>query len=33
VQGEARLTDVNPVVRGAAKRVFDWLEAPRRPAH
>jgi len=28
--GEARLKDVNPEVRGAARRIYDWLDAPRR---
>lgn len=32
LHGEARLTDVNPEVRGAARRILDWLEAPRRQA-
>lgn len=30
LHGEARLMDVNPEVRGAAKRIFEWLDAPRR---
>jgi tetratricopeptide (TPR) repeat protein len=32
LHGEARLMDVNPEVRGAAKRIFEWLDAPRRHA-
>ena len=32
LHGEARLMDVNPEVRSAAKRIFDWLDAPRRIA-
>lgn len=27
MHGEAKLRDVNPEVRGAAKRIFDWLNA------
>ena len=27
LHGEAKLRDVNPEVRGAAKRIFDWLNA------
>jgi len=30
LHGEARLKDVNPEVRGAARRIYDWLDAPRR---
>lgn len=30
LHGEARLMDVNPEVRGAARRIFEWLDAPRR---
>ena len=30
VHGEARLMDVNPEVRGAAKRIYGWLDSPRR---
>jgi len=32
LHGETRLMDVNPEVRGAAKRIFDLLDAPRRHA-
>lgn len=32
LHGEAKLMDVNPEVRGAAKRIFKWLDAPRRHA-
>lgn len=32
LHGAARLMDVNPEVRGAAKRIFEWLDAPRRHA-
>jgi Tfp pilus assembly protein PilF len=32
LHGEARLQDVNPEVRGAARRIYDWLDAPRRHA-
>jgi hypothetical protein len=27
--GEQRLSNVNPEVRGAAQRIFAWLDAPR----
>jgi tetratricopeptide (TPR) repeat protein len=30
LHGEARLMDVNPEVRGAAKRIYDWLDSARR---
>ncbi len=30
LHGEARLADVNPEVRTAARRIYDWLDAPRR---
>ncbi|WP_200381173.1 tetratricopeptide repeat protein [Thiococcus pfennigii] len=30
LHGEARLADANPEVRIAARRIFDWLDAPRR---
>jgi hypothetical protein len=30
--GEERLADVNPEVRTAARRIYDWLDAPRRAA-
>ncbi|MEA3291800.1 MAG: ATP-binding protein, partial [Pseudomonadota bacterium] len=30
LHGERRLQDVNPEVRGAAKRIFDWLDSRRR---
>jgi hypothetical protein len=30
VHGEARLMDVNPEVRAAAKRIYGWLDSPRR---
>jgi hypothetical protein len=29
LHGEARLMDVNPEVRGAARQVYEWLDAPR----
>lgn len=32
LHADARLMDVNPEVRGAAKRIYDWLDAPRRHA-
>jgi Flp pilus assembly protein TadD len=32
VHGEGRLMDVNPEVRGAARRIYQWLDAPRRVA-
>jgi len=32
LHGEARLMDVNPEVRGAARRIYDWLDAPRQQA-
>ncbi|MDD5387757.1 MAG: tetratricopeptide repeat protein [Gallionellaceae bacterium] len=32
LHGEEKLLDVNPEVRGAAKRIYDWLDAPRRHA-
>lgn len=32
LHGEQKLLDVNPEVRGAAKKIFDWLDAPRRHA-
>jgi tetratricopeptide (TPR) repeat protein len=30
LHGEAKLMDVNPEVRGAAKRIYDWLDSARR---
>lgn len=30
LHGEAKLMDVNPEVRGAAKRIYDWLDSVRR---
>jgi tetratricopeptide (TPR) repeat protein len=33
VHGEPRLMDVNPEVRGAAKRIYGWLDSPRRATH
>lgn len=30
LHGEAKLIDVNPEVRGAAKRIYDWLDSARR---
>jgi len=30
LHGEAKLMDVNPEVRGAAKRIYDWLASARR---
>ena len=30
LHGEGRLMDVNPEVRGAAKRIYDWLVSARR---
>ncbi len=29
LHGEARLMDVNPEVRGAARQIYEWLDAPR----
>ena len=29
LHGEGRLMDVNPEVRGAAKRIYDWLDSAR----
>ena len=30
LHGEGKLMDVNPEVRGAAKRIYDWLDSARR---